>query len=208
MSRHPAGPAPPTGGDARRVGTSPSPLLRDGDRILVPLLLLFALYLLLAGHNRPGGGFVAGLTVASAVVLRAQGRSVVEALRLLPVVPVRMLAFGLLLAALTAVAPLLFGLGVLDQPFVEVELPVFATVKLTSALVFDIGVAVVVVGVVGAILDAFGDEEATGAVAARAVGEVGEAGPGQVVEGSPFTDPSTRAAAGRDEIPTEEEGPR
>lgn len=157
MSRPPAGSSGSghAGGSRSRAVTSP--LLQDGDRLLVPPLLLFALYLLMAGHNRPGGGFVAGLTVASAVVLRAQVRSVAEALQLLPLVPMRMLAAGLLTASLVAVAPLLFGGGVLDQPFVEIDLPLFATVKLTTAFVFDIGVAVLVVGVVGAVLEAFGD---------------------------------------------------
>ncbi len=138
-----------------------SPLLRDGDRILVPPLMLFALYLLMAGHNRPGGGFVAGLTVAAAVVLRAQARSVDDALKLLPAAPVTMLAAGLGLAGLVALAPILGGGGVLDQPFVEVTLPLFQKVKLTAAFVFDIGVAGLVVGVVAAVLDAFGDTGTT-----------------------------------------------
>ena len=133
-------------------------LLRDGDRILVPPMMLFALYLLMAGHNRPGGGFVAGLTVSAALVLRAQARSVDEALGLLPLRPPAMLATGLGIAVVVALAPLAFGGGVLDQPFTEVALPVFGKVKLTAAFVFDIGVAVLVAGVVGAVLDAFGDQ--------------------------------------------------
>jgi multisubunit Na+/H+ antiporter MnhB subunit len=137
--------------------TAASALLRDGDRLLVPPLLLLALYLLMAGHNRPGGGFVAGLVVASALVLRSQARSVDDAMRLLPGAPTQLLAGGLALAALTALAPLAFGGGVLDQPFDEVALPLFGTVKLTAAFAFDIGVAVLVVGVVAAVLDAFGD---------------------------------------------------
>lgn len=141
-------------------GAIPSPLLRDGDRILVPPMLLFALYLLMAGHNRPGGGFVAGLTMAAAVVLRAQARSVSDALALLPVVPMRMLAAGLLTASLAAISPLLVGGNVMDQPFIEVDLPLFAHVKLTTAFIFDIGVATLVVGVMGAVLEAFGDGDA------------------------------------------------
>lgn len=139
-----------------------SPLLRDGDRILVPPLLLFALYLLMAGHNRPGGGFVAGLVVAAAVVLRAQARTVATALQMLPLPPVKLLALGLLLACAVAVAPLALGGGVLDQPFVEQTWPLFGTVKLTAAFAFDIGVATLVVGVVGGVLEAFGDTDPTG----------------------------------------------
>ena len=138
-----------------------SALLRDGDRVLVPPLLLFALYLLMAGHNRPGGGFVAGLTVASAVVLRAQARSTAHALELLRTRPVTLLAVGLLLAVGVAMAPLLTGGRFLDQPFTEVDLPLFGAVKLTAALPFDIGVALLVVGVVAAIIEAFGEEDPT-----------------------------------------------
>ncbi|WP_370325978.1 MnhB domain-containing protein [Euzebya sp.] len=135
-----------------------SALLRDGDRVLVHPLVLFALYLLMAGHNRPGGGFVAGLTLTAAVVLRAQARSTADAMRLLWVRPTVLLAVGLGTAALVALWPLAISGGVLDQPFVEFDVPFFHHVKLTSAFVFDIGVALVVVGMAGAILEAFGDE--------------------------------------------------
>jgi multisubunit Na+/H+ antiporter MnhB subunit len=148
--------APPTAPPTAPPSAA-STLLRDGDRLLVPPLLLLALYLLVAGHNRPGGGFVAGLVVAAALVLRSQARSVDDALRLLPAGPTLLLAGGLATATLTALAPLLAGGGVLDQPFTERVLPLFGTVKLTAASAFDIGVAVLVVGVVAAVLDAFGD---------------------------------------------------
>lgn len=138
-----------------------STLLSDGDRILVPPLVLFALYLLMAGHNRPGGGFVAGLTMAAAVVLRGQARGAVEALRLIVVRPLTLLGLGLLLAVVVAVAPMVTGGGFLDQPFTEVVVPVFATVKLTAAFVFDVGVALLVVGVVAAVVEAFDLQEET-----------------------------------------------
>lgn len=136
-----------------------STLLADGDRILVPPLVLFALYLLMAGHNRPGGGFVAGLTMAAAVVLRGQARGAREALRLIVVRPLTLLGLGLLLAVVVALAPMAAGGGFLDQPFTEVVLPVFATVKLTAAFVFDVGVAMLVVGVVAAVVEAFDLQE-------------------------------------------------
>lgn len=130
-------------------------LIRDGDRILVPPLMLFALYLLTAGHNRPGGGFVAGLTVASAVVLRAQARGVGEAMHLIRLAPLSLAAVGLMIAALVGVAPMLAGGGFLDQPFEEYDVALFGPVKLTAAFGFDIGVALLVVGVVAAFVEAF-----------------------------------------------------
>jgi multisubunit Na+/H+ antiporter MnhB subunit len=138
-----------------------SALLRDGDRVLVPPLLLFALYLLMAGHNRPGGGFVAGLTIASAVVLRAQARGAADAVALLRAHPMTLMGIGLVLATAVGAAPLLTGGTFLDQPFAEVDIAVFGPVKFTAALVFDIGVALLVVGVVSAIVEAFGEEDLT-----------------------------------------------
>ncbi|CAN5486933.1 Na+/H+ antiporter subunit B [soil metagenome] len=133
-------------------------LLRDGDRLLVPPMMLFAVYLLMAGHNRPGGGFVAGLTMASAVVLRGQARGATEALRMIRLTPLSLLATGLLLAVAVGGALMVLGEGFLSMTFTEIVVPVFGTVKLTSAFPFDVGVALLVVGVVAAIVEAFGEE--------------------------------------------------
>lgn len=132
-----------------------SPLLVDADRVLVHPMLLFALYLLLAGHNRPGGGFVAGLVVAAAVALRARVSGSLEAQRLVRVRPGTLLGGGLLLALAVGIAPLLAGAPLLDARFVSLDLPLFGSVKPTSALLFDVGVAMIVVGVVTAVVVAF-----------------------------------------------------
>ena len=132
-------------------------LLVDGDRVMTRTIVLVALYLLLAGHNRPGGGFVGGLVIAAAVVLRAQGSGVRAALRLLPLPPTQLLGLGLALVVGISLSPLLGGGGILDQPYVEPTLPLFGEVKLTSSLVFDVGVVAIVAGMVGAIVDVFGD---------------------------------------------------
>lgn len=133
-------------------------LLRDGDRVLIPPMMLFAVYLLMAGHNRPGGGFVAGLTIASAIVLRGQARGATEALKIIRVSPLNLLAIGLMLAVLVGGTLMVAGDGFLDMVFTEVELPLFGVVKFTSAFPFDVGVTLLVVGVVAAIVEAFGEE--------------------------------------------------
>lgn len=118
--------------------------------------IVLSLFLLLAGHNQPGGGFVGGLVAGAALGLRfvAGGAEAVD--RTLRVHPSAVLAAGLLLAAGTAAAPLLAGDPVLSQPLVSADLPLFGSVKATGALPFDIGVYLVVVGMVGAVLDAVG----------------------------------------------------
>lgn len=93
-----------------------SVILSTATRFLQPLLLLFSLFLLFAGHNEPGGGFAGGLVAAAAYVLHALANGVRPARRSLRVDPQALAAAGLLvaagsgLAALAAGAPFLTGL--------------------------------------------------------------------------------------------------
>jgi len=115
----------------------PSVILQTATRFFQPLLLLFSLFLLLAGHNEPGGGFVGGLVAAAALTLHALAYGVESARRTLIVDPQALLGTGLLVAtssgvwALAAGKPLLTGLwhGGLGTP-----------------LLFDVGVYLVVLG--------------------------------------------------------------
>lgn len=140
----------------------PSLILSVSVRALVPVLLLVSIYVTFRGHNAPGGGFAGGLIMGSAVVLRylAEGLPGVERLRL---DPVWLISSGLGLAVLSTAAPLAFGHAVMDSQIWHVELPVIGDVKVVTAGFFDIGVHVLVVGVVVAILLAFvnADAEAT-----------------------------------------------
>ena len=81
-------------------------ILRTATRVLMPLLVLFALFMLLRGHNEPGGGFVAGLVVAAAFALHGFTFGVAAARRALIVDPETLLGIGLLVALLTGVAAL------------------------------------------------------------------------------------------------------
>ena len=117
-------------------------ILRTGARVLMPLLLLFGLFLLLRGHNAPGGGFSGGLVVAAAYALHSFAFGVVAARRALLVDPSRLIGTGLLLALGSALAPLLSGKRFLTSLWLN---PIAG---LGTPLVFDIGVFLVVVGVV------------------------------------------------------------
>ena len=123
-----------------------------------PTAMVFSVYLLFAGHNQPGGGFIGGLVAGAALVLRhVEGGS--EALRrTLRVAPTTLLGLGLLLAAATAVAPWLAGGQLLESGKLERDLPLLGTVKATSALPFDVGVYLVVVGLVLGLLLTLGGE--------------------------------------------------
>ena len=120
-------------------------LLRTVTRVLLPLAALVAVFLFLRGHNLPGGGFIAGLVLACAIlVLRigGGGRPILDPAHL-PYQP--WIAGGLGLAALTGVASLLLGYPFLTSSFVHPVLPIVGEVPIASAAFFDLGVFVVVV---------------------------------------------------------------
>lgn len=135
-----------------------SPILRCGARFLVPLMLLFSLFLLVRGHNEPGGGFVGGLVAATAFALVLLGEGRVAAERLLRWDPRAFVAAGLLVALLSGAPPLLQGAPFMSGRWLKVTLPVVG--KIGSPVVFDAGVYLVVLGIVLAILFSLAEEEA------------------------------------------------
>jgi multicomponent Na+:H+ antiporter subunit B len=119
-----------------------SQILRASARVLMPLLLLFALFLLLRGHNQPGGGFVGGLVVAAAFALHAIAFGVGAARRALLVQPSTLLGLGLFVALISGVPAVFLG-----QPFLT-AVWITAGITIGTPLLFDIGVFLVVIGVV------------------------------------------------------------
>jgi multicomponent K+:H+ antiporter subunit A len=115
-------------------------------RLMFPVIGVLAVFLLLRGHNLPGGGFVAGIAMAVAFILQymAGGTRWVEPR--LRIHPVRWIGAGLLLAAGAGAAAWLFGYPFLTSGAAHPDLPLVGQVPLTSALVFDIGVFMLVVG--------------------------------------------------------------
>lgn len=108
--------------------------------------LLFSAFLLFAGHNAPGGGFVGGLVAVGALVLRYVANGVSEVDRVVPVPSATVLGSGLAIAMAVALGGFVWGDGFLASAKLEADLPVLGTLKLTTALPFDIGVYLIVVG--------------------------------------------------------------
>lgn len=121
-------------------------------RFMFPAIALLAIYLLLRGHNLPGGGFVAGITLAAGIILQymAGGTRWTEAS--IPIRPLRWMGIGLLLAALTGFGSWLFAHAFLTSHTAHVELPVIGELHIPSAFLFDIGVFSLVVGAIALIL--------------------------------------------------------
>lgn len=139
--------------DARR-----SVVLETTVRLVFHTVLVFSLYLLFAGHNQPGGGFVGGLVAGAAFVLRyiAGGRAALAAA--VPVDPGVPVGGGLVLAAGTGAVAWLLGGQFLESGKLQLVLPLLGELKVTSALPFDTGVYLVVVGLVLGLLRTLGAE--------------------------------------------------
>ena len=129
-------------------------------RVVFHALLMTSLWLLFAGHKQPGGGFVGGLLAGSAITLRYIAGGINEIRGRSRFRPWTVLGAGLLLATGTAAAPLIAGASVLQVGFASLDLPVIGGIKLSSALAFDSGVYLVVVGMVLMAFEAFGDRPA------------------------------------------------
>src|SRR5690606_12926761 len=127
-----------------------STILKTASNYLLPILLLFSIFLLLRGHYHPGGGFVGGLIASIAFVLHSFTNGTDATLRLLRIHPGALIPTGLGLAALSTVAPMFGGQPVMTGLWLEEPLPVIGMVG--SALFFDLGVYLVVIGVVLTIL--------------------------------------------------------
>src|SRR5690606_4072387 len=103
-------------------------------------------FLLVKGHNAPGGGFIAGLLVAGSIILQLLAFDLETVNKMFPLNFVNVVAAGLILAAVTGFAPFLLGLPFLTSGFDTLHLPVLGPVEITSAFFFDLGVFLVVVG--------------------------------------------------------------
>jgi multicomponent Na+:H+ antiporter subunit A len=131
-------------------------VLEVATRLIFPLIMVLSFYFFFAGHNTPGGGFAGGLTAGLALVLRYLAGGRYELGEALPLDAGKVLGAGLILSAGTAVTSLLLGAPVLSSAVLQFDLPVLGHVKLVTALFFDLGVYLIVVGLVLDVLRSLG----------------------------------------------------
>jgi len=127
-------------------------------RILFHTIIVVSIYLLFAGHNLPGGGFAGGLVAGMALVMRYVAGGRYELGAAAPTDAGRLLGAGMTLAVACAVVPLLFGLPPLTSWFWETEIPVIGHIEFVTSTLFDIGVYLVVIGLVLDVLRSLGGE--------------------------------------------------
>ncbi len=125
-------------------------ILKTASSYLLPLLLLFSIFILLRGHYLSGGGFVGGLVASIAFVLHAFAHGFDEARKIFRFNPGALIPFGLLLCVTMGILPMFIDAPFLMGLWLEQSFPVIGSVG--TALFFDIGVFLVVIGVTLTIL--------------------------------------------------------
>lgn len=127
-----------------------SSILQTATRYLLPILLLFSVFLLLRGHYYPGGGFVGGLVASIAFVLHSFAYGTDNTMKILRYKPLSLIPIGLSVAIMSMFLPVFFGLPVMTGLWLLDPIPVIGMIG--TALFFDIGVYLVVIGTVLTIL--------------------------------------------------------
>ncbi|WP_137120111.1 Na+/H+ antiporter subunit A [Segeticoccus rhizosphaerae] len=125
-------------------------------RLIFHTIILWSLYLLFSGHNHPGGGFAAGLVAGLALAVRYLAGERDELRAAAPIMPGLLLGAGLFLSAGTGLASLAFGGDVLQSWIFDLHLPPIGDVHLVTSVFFDIGVYLVVIGLILDILRSLG----------------------------------------------------
>ncbi|MFI5714513.1 Na+/H+ antiporter subunit A [Nocardia sp. NPDC051750] len=133
-----------------------SMVLQITTRLVFPTIMVLSVYFFFSGHNAPGGGFAGGLIAGLALVLRYLAGGQYELGEALPVDAGRLLGAGLILAAGTATVSLLLGAPPLYSVIVEATVPLLGHIKLVTSLFFDLGVYLIVVGLVLDVLRSLG----------------------------------------------------
>lgn len=127
-------------------------ILQSIAKIVVFIILTLALYLFFAGHHSPGGGFVAGLILAAAIVLLCLAFDIETVKEGLPIDFKLVAALGAFIVVACGIGATVLGADFLTQVFATIHLPFFGDVDLTTVTLFESGVTLAVVGVVVTII--------------------------------------------------------
>ncbi|WP_448337358.1 Na+/H+ antiporter subunit B [Chloroflexus aurantiacus] len=120
-------------------------ILRTISRLMMPVLLLLSIFMLLRGHNLPGGGFIGGLLASSAIILQMVAFGPKTAQRILPVNYLLLAAFGVFFGAIWGLPALFAGLPYMQAFWIPEPIP--GVGKIGTPVLFDVGVYFTVVGV-------------------------------------------------------------
>ncbi|MNN09951.1 Na(+)/H(+) antiporter subunit B [compost metagenome] len=133
------------------------PILAVLSRLMLPLALLVAVFIFLRGHNLPGGGFIAGLVTSVALIIQYIACGSRWMRTRLPLNYGRMAGIGVIVAGLTGLGSWAFGHPFLTSSFGHFHLPLVGEIELATAMLFDLGVYLTVVGATLLILSGLGE---------------------------------------------------
>lgn len=140
-------------------------VLEVTTRLVFPTMMVLSIYFFFSGHNAPGGGFAGGLVAGLALVLRYLAGGRYELGEAVPIDAGKILGLGLTFAAGTALVSMFLGAPALSSATLELSLPLLGDIKLVTALFFDLGVYLIVVGLILDVLRSLGarlDAESVG----------------------------------------------
>lgn len=137
----------------------PSLIVQTTARFLLPLQLVFSIFMLLRGHNQPGGGFIAGLITAGAIALYLFAFDLERTKELVRLEPQTLWGLGLLFCATSTLPSVFMGYPLMTSIWWEPVVPIFGTVQLSTPLIFDTGVYLAVIGTVFAIVSGLAGAE-------------------------------------------------
>lgn len=132
-------------------------ILHTATRLMIGVLLLFSLFLFFRGHDEPGGGFIGGLVGAGAFTLYAIAFGSQAAKQVLRIHPITLIAFGLAALVLSGIIPMFTADAFLTGKWLFIEWGMIQT-KLSTPLLFDIGVYLCVVGFIVAVIFSLEEE--------------------------------------------------
>ncbi|KAF6510640.1 Na(+)/H(+) antiporter subunit B [Geobacillus sp. FSL K6-0789] len=134
-------------------------ILRTVTAVVTFMIILFGIQLFFAGHYYPGGGFIAGLVTAGAIILLLLAFDIKTVRSMISVSYRTLIGVGLLFALGTGLGGLVFDVPFLTHAHGHVMLPLLGDVSLHTAVLFDLGVYLVVVGVTMTIIETIGEDE-------------------------------------------------
>ncbi|MFD2444469.1 Na(+)/H(+) antiporter subunit B [Bacillus sp. CGMCC 1.16607] len=134
-------------------------ILQTVTKVVLFVIILFSIHIFFAGHYYPGGGFIGGLMTSGAIVLLLLAYDLKTVANILPIDYKYLIGTGLLFAVGTGTGSLFFGVPFLTHAFTYATLPILGKTALHTAVLFDTGVFLVVVGVTMTIIQTIGEDE-------------------------------------------------
>jgi multicomponent Na+:H+ antiporter subunit B len=121
-------------------------ILKTATKAAVVIILAFSIHLFLSGHHNPGGGFIGGLAFVAAIVLLYLVHGIEKVQKNIPVDFKKVAGIGVLISVFTGIGGMISGMPFLNQVFGMVDLPLFGKTEMATAVLFDVGVALAVIG--------------------------------------------------------------